>query len=444
MNKLIKKFFILIPVLLYTGFTGFSSSHTETEEFIVDGIKIILKPSEKEVISVRLFIDGGTANYSKEDEGIEAVALDIASTGGTLALPKLVFNNELEKIGTTINSGSSYDYGNISMVCVKGYWDKSWDLFASAVMTPAFDEKEFNITKDQFIAAAMQNESDPDGHLVNLSLQNVFKGKNYSKIPGGSLASLQAMNLQDVKDYYREIMVKKRIFLVIAGDVAKEDISAKVRSSLSALPAGSPAVVEQKILIDEAGEVIEHRDIETNYIRGIFSAPSMSEEDGIPMRLAMSILGTRYFIELRTKRSLSYAPGAFYSTGAIRNPYNVMYISTQKPKESMEVMVNIIEDIKKNGFTEDELKSKKEMFTTSYYLNLMTNEAQTQNLGTSELISDWTLSKEFDNKIQSVSLEELNEIFDRYANTIKWTYLGDESAVSKEDFKQIRKVENIP
>lgn len=438
--KKIFKFIVIIPV--FVAVFGISNSFAQGEEFEVDGIKVILKPSIKEVISVRLFIDGGTANYPKEKEGIEALTLSLAVSGGTQSMSKLEFNNELEKIGTSINSNTGYDFGDISMICVKDYWDKSWNLFSDAIMNPAFDSKEFQIVKDQFIAGAQQNESNPDAHILNMSMAHVFEGKNYSKIPNGTVQSLQALSDREVIDYYKEIMVKKRVFLVVVGDVSKEDITSKIRSSLGRLPEGTAASTDEKVLINEASEVIEDRDIETNYIRGVFSAPKLSDDDAIPMRLAMAILGDRYFVELRTKRSLSYAPSAFYSTGAIRNPYNVLYISTQKPKESMEVMVDIVQNVKNNGFTEEELKNKKEMFATQYYMNLMTNAAQTQNLGTYELISDWTLSEDINEMLQNVSLDDINNIFDKYSNIIKWSYLGDGTAVSKEDFKQVKKKEN--
>jgi zinc protease len=438
--KNIIKTSLIIPV--FFALFGLNAAFAQAQEFEVDGIKVILKSSVKDVISTRIFIDGGTANYPKNKEGIEALTLSLAISGGTQSMPKLTFNNELEKIGTSINSNTGYDFGDVSMICVKDYWDKSWDLFSDAIMNPAFDSKEFQIIKDQYIAGAQQNESDPDAHVLNMSMAHVFEGKNYSKIPNGTVQSLQGLTDSEVREYYKEIMVKNRIFLVVVGDVSKEDISAKIRSSLGKLPEGQAAVTEDKILINEPSEVIEDRDIETNYIRGVFSAPKMSDKDAIPMRLAMAILGDRYFVELRTKRSLSYAPNAFYSTGAIRNPYNVMYISTQKPKESMEVMVDIVQNAKNNGFTEEELKNKKEMFATVYYMNLMTNAAQTQNLGTYELISDWTLSEDVNEMIQNVTLEDINKVFDKYSNIIKWTYLGDGTAVSKEDFKQVKKKEN--
>lgn len=311
--KTIKKQVYILPLLLIALLFGVVNVYSQGQEFDVDGVKVIYKPSVKDVISVRLFIDGGTANYPKDKEGIEALTLNLATTGGTKTMSKVEFNNELEKIGTSINSSTSFDFGNISMTCVSQYWDKSWDLFADAIMNPAFSDKEFQTVKDQLIAGANQTEANPDAHLLNMSMENVFKGKNYSKVPNGTVQSLQGITLQDAESYYKTIMVKKRIFLVVVGNMSKEDITSKIRNSLAGLPEGEAANVEDRVLINEPSEMIEDRDIETNYIRGVFSAPKMSEDDGVPMRLAMAILGDRYFVELRTK-------GAFHTPQAHSTP----------------------------------------------------------------------------------------------------------------------------
>src|SRR5207253_71269 len=102
-----------------------------------------------------------------------------------------------------------------------------------------------------------------------------------------------------------------------------------------------------------------------------------------------SILGERYFTELRTKRSLSYAPAAFYVRSAINNPYSVIYITTTDPKQSMQVMVDEINKVKSDGFSEDELVNKREGFLTNYYLTLETTGSQADALGAAEIQGGW-------------------------------------------------------
>ena len=60
--KKIKIAFLLVATVLSSTLV----SAQGTKEYTVDGIKVIHKYVPKDAISVRLFVEGGTANYSKE------------------------------------------------------------------------------------------------------------------------------------------------------------------------------------------------------------------------------------------------------------------------------------------------------------------------------------------------------------------------------------------
>ena len=154
------------------------------------------------------------------------------------------------------------------------------------------------------------------------------------------------------------------------------------------------------------------------------------------MMLAMTILRNRFFVELRTKRSLSYAPSAFYATSAMKNPYVVFYISTTDPKQSLQVMIDEINKVKNQGFTEKELKDMKESYLTGHFMGLETNDSQTMSLGLAEIAGDWHKTESFMADVDKSTVQDLNAVFNKYSSSINWTYLGKESAVSKEDFKQ--------
>ncbi|MEM6831126.1 MAG: insulinase family protein, partial [Bacteroidota bacterium] len=88
-----------------------TAQKAETQEFFVDGLKVILKQSPKEIVAVRLFIKGGTANYEKEQEGIENFALNMAVRGGTAELSNIEYSAALQKIGANVFASSDFDYG---------------------------------------------------------------------------------------------------------------------------------------------------------------------------------------------------------------------------------------------------------------------------------------------------------------------------------------------
>ncbi len=427
-----------ITTLMIAALISTAALSQSTKEINVDGLKVIFRHTPKEVISVRLYIKGGTANYTKDKEGIEELAFAIAMNGGTKKMDKVTFNDAAEKIGTSFGSMTSLDYGNLSMTCLKPYWNESWNLFADAVMNPAFDAKEFELEKEKALSGAKQRESDADGSLNIIAMESTFQGRNYAKLPDGSVASIEKLTLDDVSKYYKSIVTKGRAYLVVVGDLSENDIIVRVRESLSKLPIGTQPKVENKLSITKGSVEIIDRDIATNYLMGIMSAPSLNSDEGVQISLAMRMLYDRFFVELRTKRSLSYAPAAGYNSGAITSPYSYVYITTTDPKAALNVMVAIIDSVKKNGFTEKELKDMRQKFLTNYYQKLETSEAQSGALGKSEAAGSWKMDDAFTEKINSAKLKDINNTFNKYTAAIKWSYLGKKDAVTKDDFKQTK------
>jgi zinc protease len=433
-----RKFTCILIVLFAVAATAASSwppDDEKTREIMVNGVKVIFKPSVKDIISVRLFIKGGTANYPKDQEGIENIALSVAVEGGTKNQTKTEFASALEKMGTSISASSSLDFSEVSMTCVKSFWDPSWKLFAEAITSPRFDEKEFSIIKERAIASAQEAEADPDEYLKNKALQNTFSNGNYAKIPTGTVQSLGKLTLQQTVAHYNSILGKQNCFLVVVGNMTEADLKQKVSAAFSGLASGKSAKQEPRFEFKPAANV-ENREIATNYIRGTMNAPSINEKEGVPMMLAMAIMHDRFFLELRSKRSLSYAPSAFYATSAMNNPYVVYYITSTDPKQSLQVMIDEINKVKNQGFSEKELKDMKESYLTSHFLKLETNDSQTMSLGMSEIAGDWKRAETFMETVEKATVQDLNAVFKKYSSSINWTYLGKESAVTKDDFKQ--------
>ena len=430
--KKISGLFILLTVFTFTTIHAAG----DVTEFNVDGLKVILKNSPKEVISISLFVEGGVTNYPKSQEGIESMALEFAMTGGTTSQDKITFNAAAEKMGTQYTSTTNFDYGTLDMTCVKMFWDESWKLFADAVMHPAFDADEFDLLSELMISKAETAASDPDTHLRSIAMNTAYAGSAYANVPAGTAGSLRSLDLEAVTNYYKEVIGKERIFLVVVGNVSENDIRAKVVASLAKLPAGSPAIYEERALIEEGGSYVEDRDIATNYIRGLMSAPTADTKEGMAMQMGMSILYDHFFLEIRTKRGLSYAPAAFYATGILKNPYSAFYVSTVDPAQSMQVMIDEVNKIKKVGFSEKELRNKKQSFLTRNLLGKETTSAQANTLGQFELLGGWELAENFTDRSNALTLEEINHVFDKYTSSIQWTYLGKSDMVKAENFLQ--------
>jgi zinc protease len=412
-----------------------AKAQVTTTEFFVNGLKVIQKTSVKETISIRFFVKGGSTNYPLEKQGVENLAFKLAMEGGTKSKNKQAFAASSERIGATFAGSSGADFGTLSMTCLKIYWNDSWDLFTDAIMNPAMATSEFDLVKSQLINEAQQETGDPDAHIGRMAMKNAFGGTSYEKNPAGTPESLQAIKLNEVADYYKTIIGKKNCFLVVVGNISQGDLTEKITKSFASLPEGKNAPSESHKGVGAPNVAIENRDIETNYIIGVMDAPKKGTDEAVANSIAMSIMGDRFFTELRTKRSLSYAPSAF-AAGDITHPNNGVYISTTKPQESLKVMTEELSKVKKEGFTQKELDGTKEGFLTSYYMGQETNERQSLILGRNEIASNWRDADLFTERVNKTDLKSINNVMKKYIETVKWNYLGKESMVKPEDFLQ--------
>lgn len=395
--------------------------------FDVAGIKVILKPTLKEVINVSMFYRGGVTNYSAEQAGIENLALAAATECGTKKFNKDDFKDREDAFGVEVTGSSGYDNGTISMNCISRFFDQGWSLFADAVANPSFEARELGMLKDKIISGIKQAESDPDERIDQLTIKNLFTGTPYATDPAGEEESLSKLSADDVKSYYfNTLLNKNRMFIVVVGKISKEEITKRITESFATIPSKpfTPAVFPKLSTAPESSQpLIEQRTLATNYITGSLSAPAVSSEDYLPYRLAISALSNRLFREIRTKRNLSYAPYA-HSVNRLL-PYAVMYVSTTEPKASVKVMINELEELRNYGLTAEELESGKSGFITNNYMKEESTGAIASSLGAAEILGDWRIADETAERITKVTLEQMNTVLKKYVNSIRWTYLGD-------------------
>ncbi|QQL48693.1 M16 family metallopeptidase [Mucilaginibacter ginkgonis] len=430
MKKLYIICLLLLPVVVQVKAQTLNTRTASS--FTVNGLKVIFKPTVKDVISVRMYFRGGVYNYPGDKAGIESFALKAATQCGTKKYSADAFRDIADKFGIDIGGSSTYDYGNIGMDCVKQYFDQGWDLFASAVNSPIFTESEVSLLKSKLITMASSQQGDPDKHIDDMVMKYAYKGTPYATDPDGDIISLTPITATDLRDYYAHILSKNRMFLVIAGNITRAQVEEKVKAFFAALPdipyippvRTSPQWAENHL-------DVEGRELATNYITGVFNAPPINTPEFLAYRMGISGLGGSLFSELRTQLNLSYDPGA--SAISYLMPYGFMHVSTNSPKEAVEGMVRIISRVKSLGISDDGLKYLKSTFITSNYIKDQGSSAITANLGSAEINGGWEYAENLPAMLDKVTVEQINEAMLKYIAGIRWVYLGSPKLAQQAD-----------
>ena len=405
-------------------------------EFDVNGLKVLVKRRQSApTIAAGLFIRGGAQNITDKNAGIENFMLN-AATEGSKKFPREALRRELARTGSGIGASVSNDYSVLSLVSTRQNFDRSWEVFTDIALNPAFAASDLELTREKILTTLRDDEDSPDGFLQVLQDRVIYAKHPYANEVRGTLDTISRFTAADLRAYHQKTFRTSQLLLVIVGDLDAKDLQKRIADSFGKLPRGDykeqplPALNFAEPTLD-----VTSRTLPTNYIQGVFNAPSLNNPDYYAMRVATAMLRDRVFEEVRVKRNLSYAPNA--DLGSLASNTANIYVTAVDANQAISVMLNEINDLKQESVSADEISAVTGQFLTTYYLGQETNVAQAAELARYELTGGgWRNSFEFLNKVNEVKPADVQRVAQKYMKNLRFIVLGNPTAINRQIFLQ--------
>jgi zinc protease len=400
-------------------------------EFEVNGLRVLVKQREgSQSVVAGLFLRGGARNVTAENAGVEALMLDVA-TESSQKFPLALMRRELARTGTSLSYGINYDYSVLSLASTRRYFDRSWEIFTDSALSPSFRPEDFGRVKSRILVGLADNEDTPDSFLQELQSRVAYAGHPYLNHPRGTVASVTALTVEQVRAYHQQMLQTSRMLLVVVGDVDPQEIRRKVEASFGKLPKGDYKAEPLPQLSFNAPTVaVTARTLPTNYVQGVFAAPPLTSSDIYPMRVASSILQGRVYSEVRVRRNLSYAPDAFLWSQAANA--GGIYVTSVDANTAVRVMLEEIRRLQTQEISPDEIKATAQQFLTRYFMGQETNAAQAGELAQYELIGGgWRNSAVVIDRLRAVTPAEVRRVANTYMRNLQFVVIGDPRQIDK-------------
>jgi len=407
---------------------------SNVKDFSTDSIRSILKPIANEMVSVQLFISGGTSGYTVAKEGIEAVAIDWMLNGGTKNMTSEQVQTKIEQLGISINFKLTHDYSVISMNCLRKQFDDCWQLFTDLIARPSFSPETFQTAKDNITNNSQsQNAFDV---LENIALNYSFVGKQYDRNPKGSPGTIGKLTADEVKKYYSTIMVRRRMTVVVCGNISIEDLSQRIRTGFKGIPtgAGSSTAFGGVDFNGSTFKFVSASDNNQNRILGIAAAPDAGSTDETALIIALEVLNSRIQSEVEEKRNLT--SDCQLRIVGYRQNFCMLTLTTVTPDKTIQAIIDELKKARKLGFTIDELQQAKDQYITNYYLARESNEAIAQSIGRSEMNDNWEDSENLYATINNLLLTDVNSALRKYIKGFRFYYSGNKDDANEIIFTQ--------
>lgn len=418
------------------GFDGVTAQAALVTEFEVNGMKVIYKRRPNSAtVSSGLFFRGGSRNINEKNAGIEGLMLSTAIEAGK-NISRQTVRRELSSRGSSINSGVSNDYSVVGIATTKPDFPRIFEIFTDVIIDPAFAEDDVQRNKDLILARLREAGSVPEAALATMQDRIVYAGHPYANDVNGTPATIASFTAADLRAYHKKMMETSRMLFVIVGDLDVADLKRSLTAAFGKLPKGSYKDAAYPPIDFSRGTLdITERALPTNYVKGVFAAPSIANPDYYAMRVAMSILQTLVYQEVRGRLQLSYAPDAEMDSFAA-NTANIS-VSTTDPNRAVNAMVAQIRFLQERQLNLGIIDEIASFFLTRHYIGQETSTAQVAELAKYELIGGgWKNSFQFLNGVRAVSPEDIRTVANKYMKNIRYIYIGDPSAINRSVFVQ--------
>lgn len=413
-----------------------TSLNAMTESYEVAGIDVIHKHTPANAtVAVRLFIDGGVAMSDPALAGAEQLAIGVVTAGGPASMDKVDYAAAVEAMGSSIGGSADYDYAVLSMGSIETYFEPTWELFASAILEPAWRESDIELRRELALTGLRTEMDSPDGAAGIAAKELAFEGHAYETRPQGRIETVEALGAEELDAVWGELLVKSRLTLVVVGNVDRATVERLVTATLGDLPEGpDPATgVERFDFTEPRLRVVEREGLPTNYVLGYFAGPPVDHPDYPALQAALEILSDRLFEEVRTRRNLSYAVASGISER--RAVTGFLYVTAEQANTTLQVMFDTIDGMIEPRVDEQSLHDQIEGYLTRYYMGLQSNGAQASLLGHWELRGGGRENADVHvHRLAEVDADDVARVLDEYLRDIQFVVVGDPSAIDEAVF----------
>src|ERR1700751_4442215 len=328
----------------------------------------------------------------------------------------------IQDVGGYINAYTSFDRTVFWIDVPKDGVATALEVLSDAMMNstlpPAEYQKEQEVIRREF-AMGMD---DPDRMASLLLFGTAYQRHPYRFPVIGELEIYNQLTQDQVMQYYKTRYVPNNLTFVVVGDVDAE----KVRQQLGDLFKSYPEKSLKPVFIPseppQLGRREVHQEFSTELTHFAIAGhiPEVTSPDVPALDLPSTILGdgrsSRLYRRVREEAGLAFSISAFSYTPGDPGLFGLDATLDPKKREAAETLaLQILDEIKQNGVTADELEKAKKITLSQHLGALTTMRGQASDVGSNWLLTrDLNFSREYLDTVQKVTLDDIKRVARTY------------------------------
>lgn len=332
------------------------------------------------VVTVKMSFEKSGAAYDPAGKDGTASFLTQMLDEGAGDMDSLAFHQALESNAIRFAAEAGQDMITVSMQTLSEHKDEAMELLLAALTKPRFDEEATARIRASIISDLTALEEEPNYIASRAWKQAAFNGSPYARLRRGTPATVKAITRDDLRLFAKEhFFAGTAPVISVVGDITPEEVREWALPPL-AKGAASQAIADITLPDGTDNPVLVKHNVPQTVV--LASLPALRRDD--PKFYALQVLNhiiggdsivSRLGSEVRNKRGLAYHIGSGIEVMDHASFLSASFATRNaQTAEALAIFNSVLQDVRDNGITEQELADAKSFITGSFPL-----EFDTQN-----------------------------------------------------------------
>ncbi len=390
-------------------------------ETLPNGIRVLVEDiSYVRSVTVGIWVAAGSRFEEARQVGITHLIEHLLFKGTERRTAREIAES-MDAIGGQLNAFTSKEHTCYYARVLDQHLQEALDLLSDMLLNSRFDAEDLNREKGVVLEEIKMYEDAPDELVHDLFAGAIWTNHPLGRNIVGTAPIVSSLERRDILEYFRQHYVPANVVVSIAGNVREGtavDLVSRYLGEMRAVADQRPAewgVPPQA----RSGLNIRDKDIEQVHLcLGTMGVPQ-DHDDMYPLYVLNNCLGggpsSRLFQEIRESRGLAYSVYSYLSSYRDAGLFAI-YAGTSPDNSAqvVELTLNEIRRLKREGLTREELHRAKEQMKGQLMLSLESTSNRMTRLGRSEL----TLGKVYSpdeviEKVEAVTMEDTVSLAER-------------------------------
>ena len=386
-----------------------------------NGLRLVVKQMQG-LMSVTMGILVGTGASAETDaeDGISHF-IEHMQFKGTHKRNAFEISDAFDRLGAQVNAYTGKDITCYYSKCTSDHTTACFELLSDLFLHATYPEDEMEREKGVVCEEIAMSNDTPEDVCMEQLAKAYYGTENYGRTILGPAENVKGFTVEDIMNYKRARYCPENIVVSFAGAIDMATAQALVETYFGDLEKG--AFEERKpTLITTRKSLVTQKSIEQMHFAIAYPALARGDDRSDLISAIDSIVGgsmsARLFQEVREKRGLAYSVYSYISAYNDCGTQNIYAgVNPQKLEEAYDAIMNVINDVKQNGFKEEEFLRSREQMKSSLFFRNESSNSQMVLYGRHML--DYDKLFDFDDKLNKINemtytqaLEALDILFD--------------------------------